>query len=51
MEKYLLFFLASVVGGAINAIAGGGGLITFPMLMLVVGPTAADEFLPESGNQ
>ncbi len=42
METYFLFFIASVVGGAINAIAGGGGLITFPLLMLVVGPMSAD---------
>ena len=42
METYLFFFLASVAGGAINAIAGGGGLITFPLLMLVTGPVTAD---------
>jgi hypothetical protein len=28
--------------GVINAIAGGGGLITFPMLMLVMSPVTAD---------
>ena len=42
METYLLFFIASIVGGVINALAGGGGLITFPLLMLVVGPVTAD---------
>jgi uncharacterized protein len=42
VETYLLFFLASVVGGVINALAGGGGLITFPLLMLVMGPMTAD---------
>ena len=42
METYFLFFIASVIGGAINALAGGGGLITFPLLMLVVGPVTAD---------
>ena len=42
METYLLFFIASVIGGVINALAGGGGLITFPLLMLVVGPVTAD---------
>ena len=36
------FFIASVIGGVINALAGGGGLITFPLLMLVVGPVTAD---------
>jgi uncharacterized membrane protein YfcA len=42
VETYLLFFIASIVGGVINALAGGGGLITFPLLMLVVGPVTAD---------
>ena len=42
MEIYVLFFLASIVAGAINALAGGGGLITFPLLMLVAGPVTAD---------
>ena len=31
-----------MVAGAINALAGGGGLITFPLLMLVVEPVTAD---------
>ena len=39
---YFLFFLASIVADAMNALAGGGGLITFPLLMLVMGPTTAD---------
>lgn len=39
---YILFFLVSIVAGAINALAGGGGLITFPLLMLVVPPVTAD---------
>lgn len=42
MEIYVLFFVATVVAGAINALAGGGGLITFTLLMLVVSPVAAD---------
>lgn len=42
METYLLFFIASIVAGAINALAGGGGLVTFPLLMLVVTPVTAD---------
>lgn len=28
MEIHILFFIAAVVAGAINALAGGGGLIT-----------------------
>jgi uncharacterized protein len=42
LETYFLFFIASVIGGVINALAGGGGLITFPLLMVVVGPVTAD---------
>jgi uncharacterized protein len=42
VETYFLFFIASIVGGLINAVAGGGGLITFPLLMLVVPPVTAD---------
>jgi uncharacterized membrane protein YfcA len=37
-----LFFVASIAAGAINALAGGGGLITFPLLMLVAAPVTAD---------
>src|SRR5438034_3400816 len=39
---HFLLFLATVLAGAINALAGGGGLITFPLLMLVVAPVTAD---------
>ncbi len=42
METDVLFFLASIAAGVINALAGGGGLITFPLLMLVVSPVTAD---------
>ena len=42
MTSYFLFFIATVLAGAINALAGGGGLITFPLLMLVVTPVTAD---------
>jgi uncharacterized membrane protein YfcA len=42
VETYLLFFVASIAAGKINALAGGGGLITFPLLMLVVLPVIAD---------
>jgi len=42
MMHYFLFFIATVVAGTINALAGGGGLITFPLLMLVVTPVTAD---------
>src|SRR6187455_2189925 len=39
---YFFFFIATIVAGTINALAGGGGLITFPLLMLVVTPVTAD---------
>jgi len=39
---YFVFFIATVLAGTINALAGGGGLITFPLLMLVVPPVIAD---------
>src|SRR3712207_294395 len=42
METHALFFMAAVGAGAINALAGGGGLITFPLLALVVPPVTAD---------
>ena len=38
----VLFFVAAVVAGLINSLAGGGGLITFPLLALVVPPVVAD---------
>src|SRR5918994_5082551 len=34
--------LAAVAAGLINSLAGGGGLITFPLLALVVPPVVAD---------
>ena len=42
METHILFFIAAVVAGAINALAGGGGLILFPLLTLAVPPVIAD---------
>src|SRR5919197_3912915 len=42
MMSHFLFFIATVLAGTINAMAGGGGLITFPLLMLVVTPVTAD---------
>jgi uncharacterized membrane protein YfcA len=42
VEIHVLFFIAAVVAGAINALAGGGGLITFPLLALVVPSVTAD---------
>jgi uncharacterized membrane protein YfcA len=42
METHIFFFLAAIAAGAINTLAGGGGLLTFPLLTLVVSPVSAD---------
>src|SRR5215210_6472844 len=42
METHILLFLAAIAAGTINTLAGGGGLLTFPLLTLVVSPVAAD---------
>jgi uncharacterized protein len=42
VETHVLFFIAAIVAGTINALAGGGGLITFPLLALVVPSVTAD---------
>jgi uncharacterized protein len=42
VEIHILFFVAAILAGAINSLAGGGGLITFPLLTLVVAPVTAD---------
>jgi uncharacterized membrane protein YfcA len=42
LESHILFFLAAILAGAINSLAGGGGLITFPLLTFVISPVAAD---------
>lgn len=36
-----VLFLSAFLGGAVNAIAGGGTLLTFPSLLAFVGPIAA----------
>lgn len=35
MSHILLLFIAGLIGGAINAIAGGGGIIMYPVLLAV----------------
>ncbi len=39
--EFVLIGLAAIAGGAVNALAGGGTLITFPMLTAVGIPTVA----------
>jgi len=38
---YVLIFLAAIAAGAVNALAGGGTLISFPMLVFVGVPAVA----------
>lgn len=37
-----MLFFAAIAAGAVNTMAGGGGLLTFPLLMTVVAPVTAD---------
>ncbi len=39
---YPLLFVSAILGGAINSIAGGGTLLTFPALLAVIHPVAAN---------
>ena len=42
MKTHALLFLVAIVAAAVNAVAGGGGLLTFPVLMTVLPPVTAD---------
>jgi uncharacterized membrane protein YfcA len=42
METHILLFVVAILATAINSIAGGGGLLTFPLLMTVLTPVTAD---------
>src|SRR5437660_9956284 len=42
MGIYFWLALSALGGGAIHAIAGGGPLVTFPALLAVVSPVAAN---------
>jgi len=39
VETYVILCLSAIAGGAVNAIAGGGTLLTFPALFLALGGT------------
>ena len=39
-QTYLILCASAVAGGMVNAVAGGGTLLTFPALMLALGSTA-----------
>ena len=41
LENYVLLCVAALLAGVVNAVAGGGTLLTFPAVALVLGPTAA----------
>jgi len=40
--QYVLLCLAAFFAGAVNSVAGGGTLLTFPSLLAVLGPVAAN---------
>jgi uncharacterized membrane protein YfcA len=42
MDTHILLFLVAILATAISSIAGGGGLLTFPLLMTVLPPVTAD---------
>ena len=42
MTEYILVSLAALAATVINTIAGGGGLLTFPALALILPPVIAD---------
>ena len=41
LENHVLLCVAALLAGVVNAVAGGGTLLTFPAVALVLGPTAA----------
>jgi uncharacterized membrane protein YfcA len=45
LEDYVILCLAALVAGAINAIAGGGTLVTFPALYAALGATPSASVL------
>jgi uncharacterized membrane protein YfcA len=42
LETYVLLCISALAAGALNAIAGGGTLLTFPVLLTVVPPVIAN---------
>src|SRR3954449_1995052 len=42
MTTYIVFSLIALAAAVINSIAGGGGLLTFPVLALLLPPVIAD---------
>jgi uncharacterized protein len=43
MDTHILLFLVAILATAISSMAGGGGgLLTFPLLMTVLPPVTAD---------
>ena len=43
LGEYVVLCLAAALGGGINAVAGGGTLLTFPALIAVLKQSHADE--------
>ena len=48
--NYLLLWAAAFVAGAINSIAGGGTLITFPALVSVLGSNPVSQVIANATN-
>ena len=46
MQIILLLFVVAMLGGWVDVIAGGGGLLTIPALILVGIPPAAPRWQP-----
>ncbi len=49
-EHYLVLSLVAVLAGAINSIAGGGTLLTFPVLFAALGGTAEAAVVANATN-
>jgi uncharacterized membrane protein YfcA len=49
-QAYLILCPAAAIGGAINAVAGGGTLVTFPALMFVLGNVPGAAIIANATN-
>jgi len=49
-EDYIILSLVALVAGAINAVAGGGTLLTFPVLFAALGGTATAAVVANATN-
>ena len=49
--SYTVFFVAAFLGGFIDAIAGGGGLITLPAIMAMGVPTSSSPWHKQASRR